>query len=60
MTSRPVPNLQRKVQFYSPPAITHRIAAGMHPGNPRVTIREVATALDGAEVILKPAVGPGG
>jgi len=55
-----------KVQFYSPPAITHRIAAGMHPHNPRVTIREVATAVDGREVILKnstpptPAVGPGG
>ncbi len=48
-----------KVQFYSPPAVTHRIASGMHPRNPNVTIREVATAVDGAELKLKSAASTG-
>ena len=42
-----------KVQFYSPPAITHRIASGTHPHNPHVRIREVATAVDGRELRRK-------
>lgn len=49
-----------KVQFYSPPAITHRVASSMHPRNPRVTIREVATAVDAAEVERKPTAPPNG
>ena len=56
-----------KVQFNSPPAVTHRVAAGMHPSNPNISITEVATAMDGAELELRtpapatPApVGPNG
>ena len=38
-------NLEKLVRFNSPPAITHRIAIGAWPSDPRVTIREVATAI---------------
>ena len=39
-----------KTEFYSPPAITNRVATGIQPGNPFVTIKVVATAVDASEV----------
>ncbi len=36
---------EKLVRFNSPPAITHRIAIGVWPSDPRITIREVATAI---------------
>ena len=53
--ARNAPVLEGKVQFYSPPAITHRIASGMHAHDSHVTVTEVATAIDGAELGLKAA-----
>jgi len=38
-------NLEKLVRFNSPPATTHRIAIGVWPSDPRITIREVATAV---------------
>ncbi|MGQ0506382.1 MAG: LysM peptidoglycan-binding domain-containing protein [Myxococcaceae bacterium] len=39
-----------KVEFYSPPAVVHRVATGLHEMNPYVRIRTVATAVDASEV----------
>lgn len=47
-----------KVQFNSPPAVTHRVASGMHPSNPNISITEVATAMDGAELELRAPATP--
>lgn len=51
---RRVPVQPGKVQWYSTPAITHRIALGMHPKNRFVEIREVATIFDSTELELTP------
>ena len=39
-----------KTEMYSPPAITHRVASGIQPGNPFVSIKVIATAVDASEV----------
>ncbi|HIO93341.1 MAG TPA: LysM peptidoglycan-binding domain-containing protein [Leucothrix mucor] len=39
-----------KTQFYSPPAVTHRITIGMHKANQYIDIRTVATAVQASEV----------
>merc|ERR1711916_390935 len=36
---------EKLVRFNSPPAVTHRVASGVHASNEDVTIREVATAM---------------
>jgi hypothetical protein len=43
-----------KVEFYSPPAVTHRVAISMHESSRHVTIRTVATAVDQGELELRP------
>lgn len=40
------------IQFYSPPPVAHLGNIGMHPLNPRVTIREIATAMQYDELSL--------
>ncbi len=40
----------KKTQFYSPPAVTHRIAIGIHPASPFIKIKTVATAVHSEEV----------
>lgn len=39
-----------KVDFYSPPAILHRIALGMHEKSKFITVKELCTAVDISEV----------
>ena len=39
-----------KTEMYSPPAITHRVASGIQPGNPFVSIKVIATAVDESEI----------
>lgn len=39
-----------KTQFYSPPAVTHRIAIGIHPASRFISIQTVATAVEASEV----------
>lgn len=39
-----------KTQFYSPPAVSHRVAIGLHESSPFVNVRTVATAVDASEV----------
>ncbi|RTZ66375.1 MAG: hypothetical protein DSZ29_02940 [Aquificaceae bacterium] len=39
-----------KTQFYSPPAVTHRIALGIHKASQYINIRTVATAVHSEEV----------
>jgi hypothetical protein len=39
-----------KTQFYSPPAVTHRVSIGMHESSKFVNIKTVATAVDASEV----------
>lgn len=39
-----------KTEMYSPPAITNRVATGIQPGNPFVSIKVIATAVDASEV----------
>jgi hypothetical protein len=39
-----------KTQFYSPPAVTHRVSIGMHESSKFVDIKTVATAVDASEV----------
>lgn len=39
-----------KTQFYSPPAVTHRIAIGMHKASQYINIKTVATAVHSTEV----------
>jgi hypothetical protein len=51
--ARNAPVAPGKVQFNSPPAVTHRIASGMLPHDPNVSITEIATAMDGSELKLK-------
>ena len=41
-----------KVDFYSPPAILHRIALGMHEKSRFITVTELCTAVDASEVEL--------
>jgi hypothetical protein len=41
-----------KVDFYSPPAILHRIALGMHEKSRFITVKELCTAVDSSEVEL--------
>ena len=47
-----------KTQFYSPPAVTHRIAIGIHKASQYINIRTVATAVYSKEV--KSQVGEAG
>lgn len=44
------------VQFYSPPAIVHRVINGLHPYNKYIQITPVGTAIDAKEVIYNPNV----
>lgn len=39
-----------KTQFYSPPAVTHRIAIGIHKASQYIAIKTVATAVHSSEV----------
>lgn len=49
-----------KVEFYSPPAVAHRVSIGLGRGNPLVTIRTVGTAVDMSELELKKPAPPAG
>ncbi len=44
-------SLEAHVQFYSPPAIFHRIATGAYPSHPRVTVQALGTVMDYSEVV---------
>ena len=39
-----------KTQFYSPPAVSHRVSIGMHESSRFVSVKTVATAVDASEV----------
>ncbi|MCP4503570.1 MAG: hypothetical protein GY822_26865 [Deltaproteobacteria bacterium] len=39
-----------KTQFYSPPAVSHRVAIGMHESSSFVNIKTVCTAIDKSEI----------
>ncbi len=42
-----------KTEFYSPPAVSHRVSTGMHEGNRFVKIRTVCTAVDASEIQVR-------
>lgn len=43
-------SIATNVQFYSPPAVFHRIATGLYPCDPRIEVQAVGTIMDVSDV----------
>jgi hypothetical protein len=52
---QPVGQDEAAVQFYSTPAVSQRVAIGMHSSNPLVLVKALCAAVDASELIAGPA-----
>ena len=50
-------DVEATIQFYTPPAMLHRVATGLHPSNPYVDVRIVGTAMPGRATRLSDKAG---